>query len=98
MSFSALSGDDPFVALRSPRPILQPGGRAAFNLDQQAGCSIRRPPGSRIDLNRRRHAGYQANPIWYLINPDVHRHTLSKTYPSEDRVHRGKPLLVWLRV
>jgi hypothetical protein len=63
-----------------------------------AYCSVPAPPKSRIDLDRRRHTGDQANSIRYLINPDVHRNTLSKAYPSEDRVHRGKPLLVRLRV
>src|ERR1700733_10044764 len=74
-------------------------GRQARQLElgRQAGYSIRRPPRSRVDLDRRRHASDQANAIRYLINPDVHRHTLSKPYPSEDWVHRRKPLLVRLR-
>jgi hypothetical protein len=48
--------------------------------------SVRGPLGARIDLNRRGHAGSQANTIRYLIDADAHRHALSKTYPSEDRV------------
>jgi hypothetical protein len=57
-----------------------------------------RPRGSRIDLDRRRHAGDQANPIWHLIDLDAYRHALGQAHPGEDRVHRGKPLLVRLHV
>jgi hypothetical protein len=51
-----------------------------------------------VDLNRRGQASDQANAIGDLLDPDVHRHALSQTHPGEDRIHRGKPLLVWLRV
>ena len=53
---------------------------------------------SRIDLDRRCHSGDQVSAIRCLIYLDMYRHTLGKAHPSEDRVHRGKPLLVSLRV
>jgi hypothetical protein len=87
-----------FVALHTSRPIWRPVERASLNSGSATGHSIRVALRSRVDLDRRRHAADEANTRRYLINPDVHRHTLTKPYSSEDRVHRGKPLLVWLRV
>ena len=86
------------MALRTSRPILRPVERASLNSGSATGRSIRRPPRSRVDLDRRGHAADEAHASWFLINPDVRRHTLSKPYPNEDRVYRGEPLLVRLRV
>jgi hypothetical protein len=61
-------------------------------------CSVRRPRRQWVDLDRRGHAGGQANTIRYLIDPDADRHALSKTYPSEDWVDGRKPLRVGLHV
>src|SRR6202030_646905 len=43
-------------------------------------------PGSKDDVGR------------HLIDVDSNRDALSKTYPGEDRIHRGDTLIVGLRV
>ncbi len=52
----------------------------------------------RIDLHGGRHAGHQADAIRHLIDVDAHRHALRKAHPGEDRIYRGEPRLIRLRV
>src|SRR5258707_2229151 len=53
---------------------------------------------SRIDLNGSCHASHQADAIRHLIDVDAHRHALRKAHPGEDRIYRGEPSLIRLRV
>src|ERR1700681_1867124 len=52
----------------------------------------------RIDLHRGRRASHQSDAIRYLIDVDAHRHALRKADPSEDRIYRGEPRLIRLRI
>ena len=52
----------------------------------------------KIDLHGSSHAGHQADAIRYLIDVDADGHALRKADPGEDRIYRGKPRLIRLRV
>jgi hypothetical protein len=52
----------------------------------------------RIDLYSSCHASHEAHAVRYLIDADAHRHALRKPYPGEDRIYRGEPRLIRLRV
>jgi hypothetical protein len=49
-------------------------------------------------LHGGRHAGHQSDAIRHLINVDAHRDALRETHPGEDRIYRGEPCLIRLRV
>src|ERR1700722_12624517 len=51
-----------------------------------------------VDLHGRGHAGDQTNAFRNLVDSDAYGHPLRQTHPGENRVDRGKPLLVGARV
>jgi hypothetical protein len=55
-------------------------------------------PGPRIDLRGGRHPCRKDHALRHLIYVDAHWNALGKAHPGEDRVDRGKPLLIGLRV
>jgi hypothetical protein len=52
----------------------------------------------RIDLHSSCHASHEAQAVRYLIDVNAHRHALRKPYPGENRIYRGEPRLIRLRV
>src|SRR6266446_5910900 len=55
-------------------------------------------PRPRIDLHSSRHPGCEDHTLRHLIDVDAHRNALRQAHPGEDRVDRGEPLPVGLRV
>ena len=51
-----------------------------------------------VDLHSRSHPLDKLHALWDLIDVDADRDALRKTYPGEDRIDRGHPLIVGLRV
>ena len=51
-----------------------------------------------MHFHRRSHASHQSDAIRHLIDADAHRHALRKPDPGEDRIYRGEPRLIRLRV
>ena len=62
------------------------------------GDSPCRGSGSRIDLHGGGHAGRKHHALGHLIDVDAHRNALRQTHSGEDRIDRGEPLAVGLRV
>ena len=87
------------LAERKQAPAIRKGGpipkfRFVEPLASKQGCSVRESLRARIDLNRRGHAGNQANAIRDLIDLDADRHALSEADPGEYRVDVREPLLI----
>src|SRR5712675_3078063 len=82
-------------------PILNP--RATVRLSQpdlgaRCSASTLRRFGLRIDLHGGRHTSRQPDTIRHLIDVDAHRQALRQAHPGEDRIYRGQPCLIGLRV
>ena len=56
------------------------------------------PARPRIDLHRGRHPGREDHTLRHLIDVNAYWDALRQPHPSEDRVDRGQPLSVGLRV
>ncbi len=65
---------------------------------QHIAPSVGLRPGPRIDLDRGRHSRRQRHALRHFIDVDAHGYALGKAHPSEDRIDRGNPLLIGLRV
>ena len=61
---------------------------------QASRWGVREPLRPRLDLNRRGHAGNEANAVGNLIDLDADRYALGEADPGEDRVDVGKSLLI----
>jgi glyoxylase-like metal-dependent hydrolase (beta-lactamase superfamily II) len=99
-----LTGD---VVLNSAVSFLHPEWPFGFDIDVPLELLSQRPKStlfrpSVVFLAMHLHCGGhtldQPHAIRHLIDVDAHWHALGKSHPGEDRVHRGEPRLIRLRV